>query len=207
MTISDSHTQQIASFLDKLLEQSDMELRYTISSGAAANAPAPACPPLSSSSPVPIPRSHRPQRRTALRPRADRHQILRLAPEEHDCISFDADAFKAGRTLALEQSAQSAIDSVRSTGLPFAFPPMSSRERRLLHLTLAVSGLPTASNGEAPRRYVVLYPLGYIPAHTSSSTATAAGAPPSATPNANPNATSNATQDRTRNIRAAFRRR
>ncbi len=38
---------------------------------------------------------------------------------------------------------------------------MTSRERRLLHMALVDSGLPTASTGEIPRRYVVLYPAGY----------------------------------------------
>jgi spoIIIJ-associated protein len=38
---------------------------------------------------------------------------------------------------------------------------MSSRERRMLHLFLRDSGLQTASSGEGPRRFVVLYPEGY----------------------------------------------
>ncbi len=42
---------------------------------------------------------------------------------------------------------------------------MNSRERRMLHLFLRDSGLQTASSGEGPRRFVVLYPEGYrIPA-------------------------------------------
>jgi spoIIIJ-associated protein len=38
------------------------------------------------------------------------------------------------------------------------FPPMSSRERRLLHLAIAPSGLQSASSGDGARRCVVLYP-------------------------------------------------
>jgi spoIIIJ-associated protein len=38
---------------------------------------------------------------------------------------------------------------------------MTSRERRMLHLILTQSGLPTASSGEGPRRFVVLYPEGH----------------------------------------------
>jgi spoIIIJ-associated protein len=38
---------------------------------------------------------------------------------------------------------------------------MNSRERRMLHLFLRDSGLQTASSGEGPRRFVVLYPEGY----------------------------------------------
>jgi spoIIIJ-associated protein len=86
---------------------------------------------------------------------------LRLESEEHDRISFDADSFKANRDLALRRTADIAIESVKRTGKPYAFAPMTSRERRLLHMALVDSGLPTASTGEIPRRYVVLYPAGY----------------------------------------------
>lgn len=88
-------------------------------------------------------------------------KILDLDPEEHDRISFDTNGFKAERARALRASADLAIDSVEDTGKPYSFPPMSSRERRMLHLFLRDSGLQTASTGEGPRRYVVLYPEGY----------------------------------------------
>jgi spoIIIJ-associated protein len=112
-------------------------------------------------------------------------KILRLEPEEHDRISFDADGFKATRNRELGLMAEMAIQKVRSTGEPFAFSPMSSRERRILHLALAQSGLPTASSGEGPGRFVVLYPEGQKPG-----------------PPAGPSA-----EDRTRAIRNSFRRR
>ena len=85
-------------------------------------------------------------------------QVLRLTPDQHHRVSFDADSFKAQRHLELQQQAATAIASVRDTGKPYAFAPMSSRERRLLHLSLVESGLPTSSSGIAPRRHVVLYP-------------------------------------------------
>src|SRR3984885_1273248 len=90
-------------------------------------------------------------------------KILRLEPEEHDRISFDAEGFKATRPQELEMAAQTAIEQVRATGRPYSFPPMTSRERRMVHLALAKSGLPTASSGEGPRRFVVLYPEGPAP--------------------------------------------
>ena len=89
--------------------------------------------------------------------------ILRLTPEQMEQLSFDCGGFKASRTRAIEQSAHQAVERVRSTGQPFTFPPMNSRERRMLHLALAASGLPTASSGENPRRFVVLYPEGATP--------------------------------------------
>jgi len=112
-------------------------------------------------------------------------KILRLEPEDHDLISFDAQGFKANRDRELHSTADAAIQLVRSTGRPYSFPPMTSRERRMLHLALAKSGLPTASSGEVPRRFVVLYPEGFQPAQPAS---------PSS-------------EDRTRAIRNSFRRR
>jgi spoIIIJ-associated protein len=110
-------------------------------------------------------------------------KILRLEPEDHDLIFFDAAGFKANRDRELHLAAQTAIEQVRATGRPYSFPPMTSRERRMIHLALAKSGLPTASSGEGPGRFVVLYPEGPAPA------------PPLAT------------ADRTRAIRNSFRRR
>ena len=112
-------------------------------------------------------------------------KILRLEPEDHDRISFDAAGFKAARNQELSLMAEMAIQKVRATGRPFSFSPMSSRERRILHLSLAKSGLPTASSGEGPGRFVVLYPEGLQPIQPES--------PPVA--------------DRTRAIRNSFRRR
>ncbi|HEY1743860.1 MAG TPA: R3H domain-containing nucleic acid-binding protein [Granulicella sp.] len=88
-------------------------------------------------------------------------KILQLEPEDHDRVSFDADGFKAERAQSLREAAERAIDQVEDTDQPFNFPPMSSRERRMLHLFLRDSGLQTASSGEGPRRFVVLYPEGY----------------------------------------------
>src|SRR6185369_3120921 len=87
-------------------------------------------------------------------------KILRYEHEEHDRISFDAENFKVLRHQELRLAAEAAIDRVRRTGEPFSFSPMSSRERRLLHMALASSGLATASSGDGPRRFVVLYPEG-----------------------------------------------
>ena len=96
-------------------------------------------------------------------------KILRLEPEDHDRISFDAEGFKAARVRELRTVADAAIDRVDDTGQPYSFPPMNSRERRMLHLFLRDSGLQTASSGEGPRRFVVLYPEGYrIPRESSA---------------------------------------
>jgi spoIIIJ-associated protein len=112
-------------------------------------------------------------------------KLLRLEPEQHDRISFDAENFKALRNRELELIAQAGAERVRATSRPYAFPPMNSRERRLLHLALAATGLPTASSSDGPRRFVVAYPEGQQPIEQQRSS----------------------TQDRTHAIRNSFRRR
>jgi spoIIIJ-associated protein len=98
-------------------------------------------------------------------------KILRLEPDQHDRIFFDADGFKATRNRELALMAEMAIKKVRASGLPHSFSPMTSRERRILHMSLAKSGLPTASSGEGPGRFVVLYPEGFQPVAPSSPSA------------------------------------
>ncbi len=88
-------------------------------------------------------------------------KIIRLEPEEHDKVSFDAQNFKAIRARELRMTAENAAERVRRGGQPFSFAPMSSRERRMLHLALrAFEDLETASSGEGANRFVVLYPKG-----------------------------------------------
>ena len=89
-------------------------------------------------------------------------KVRGLEPEQHDLLSCDADRYKKDRDGALLASAQRAITHVRDTGLPFTFPPMSSHERRQLHLILAPVGLETASTGEGHERRVVLYPRSLV---------------------------------------------
>ena len=91
-------------------------------------------------------------------------KIIRLEPEEHDRISFDANHFKAIRARELRLAAESAAESVRRTGQPYSFAPMSSRERRMLHLALRVfEDVETSSSGEGMRRFVVVYRKGAQP--------------------------------------------
>jgi spoIIIJ-associated protein len=87
-------------------------------------------------------------------------KMLRLEPEDHDRVSFDADGYKAHRAQAIREAAAAAITHVRSTGQPFGFQTMNSRERRMLHLSLQESGLHSSSSGEGAQRFVVLYPPG-----------------------------------------------
>jgi spoIIIJ-associated protein len=89
-------------------------------------------------------------------------EMLRLGPDEHDQVIFDCQNFRSARQKELRLSANVAADRVRQSGMPYAFAPMSSRERRLVHLALRdIPDLRTESAGEALQRYVVVYPKDY----------------------------------------------
>jgi spoIIIJ-associated protein len=89
-------------------------------------------------------------------------EMLRLEGNQHEKISFDCMGHRKARLEELRLSARVAADRVRQTGTPYHFAPMSSRERRILHLALRdEQDLRTESDGEGPRRSVVLYPKDY----------------------------------------------
>lgn len=89
-------------------------------------------------------------------------EMLRLAPDEHEKVSFDCQNFRAARLQELRMAADVAAERVRKSGLPYAFAPMSSRERRIVHLALRdCDDLRTDSDGEAMQRHVVVYPKDY----------------------------------------------
>ncbi len=89
-------------------------------------------------------------------------EMLRIAPNEHEKISFDCQNFRAARLQELRLAADVAAQRVRETGMPYAFAPMSSRERRIVHLAMReADDLRTESAGEAADRHVVVYPKDY----------------------------------------------
>jgi spoIIIJ-associated protein len=89
-------------------------------------------------------------------------EMLRLAPDEHEKVSFDCQNFRSARLQELRLAADVAADRVRKSGMPYAFAPMSSRERRIVHLALRdFTDLRTESAGEAALRHVVVYPRDY----------------------------------------------
>jgi spoIIIJ-associated protein len=86
-------------------------------------------------------------------------EALRMAPEEHSRICFDANDHRMLRIQELRMSAEAAAERVRKTHAPFHFSPMSSRERRILHLALRdEADVRGESVGEGPIRQVVIVP-------------------------------------------------
>jgi spoIIIJ-associated protein len=88
------------------------------------------------------------------------HRWLRLDPRLHDRVRFDCADYRATHLEELKLSARVAAQRVRETGQEFEFNPMSSRERRIIHLELsAASGVRTVSEGVGDRRRLVIYPV------------------------------------------------
>ena len=86
-------------------------------------------------------------------------EALRLPPEDHSLISFDSNDYRLLRVEELRMSALAAADKVKRTRVPFHFNPMSSRERRVIHLALRdEKELRSESIGIGPARAVVIVP-------------------------------------------------
>jgi spoIIIJ-associated protein len=92
-------------------------------------------------------------------------EMLRLPSGEHEKISFDCHNHRSQRIQELRTAATVAAEKVRKTGTPYHFSPMSSRERRIVHLALRnETDLHTESEGEGMRRCLVVYPKDHKPA-------------------------------------------
>ena len=92
-------------------------------------------------------------------------EMLRLPGNEHEKICFDCMNQRAMRLEELRLAAGVAAERVRKTGTPYEFAPMSSRERRIVHLALRdQADLHTESQGEGGRRCLVVFPKNYKPA-------------------------------------------
>ncbi len=92
-------------------------------------------------------------------------EMLRLPGNEHEKVCFDCMNHRSMRLEELRLASDVAAQRVRKTGTPYEFAPMSSRERRIVHLALRNhADLRTQSEGMGLRRYVVVYPQNYKPA-------------------------------------------
>jgi spoIIIJ-associated protein len=92
-------------------------------------------------------------------------EMLRLPSGEHEKVSFDCRNHRSQRIQELRTAANVAAEKVRRTGAPYHFSPMSSRERRIVHLALRdQADLHTESEGEGMRRCLVVYPKDFKPA-------------------------------------------
>lgn len=86
-------------------------------------------------------------------------ESLRLAANEHARLIFDANDYRMLRIEELRLSAVTAAERVKTSRRPFRFGPMTSRERRILHLVVRdIADVRSESLGAGPHRGVVIYP-------------------------------------------------
>jgi len=155
--------QKIAGFLANLNKLGGMRLKYRITAGDGARDPegleARQIYVELAGPDAPLLTQHNGELLRAMETLAA--QILRLDPREHDLVSFDSGNFKALRAQELRMQAEMAAEKVIRTGLPYTFPPMNSRERRLLHLAFkSIDGVETESHGEGQDRFLAVFPAG-----------------------------------------------
>jgi spoIIIJ-associated protein len=87
------------------------------------------------------------------------HRALRLEPAFHEKIHLDSGGYRALRFEELRMTARVAAERVQTSKQPFRLNPMSSRERRIVHLTLKeIPGIRTESIGVGEERQVVIHP-------------------------------------------------
>src|SRR5437879_9577177 len=90
-------------------------------------------------------------------------EMFRLPGNEHEKICFDCMNHRSMRLEELRMAASVAGERGRRGGAPYQFAPMSSRERRIVHLALRDhTDLRTESQGDGLRRYVVVYPKDFV---------------------------------------------
>lgn len=86
-------------------------------------------------------------------------KALRLEPAFHEKIHIDCGGYRALRFEELKMTARVAAERVQQTKQPFRLNPMSSRERRIVHLAVKdIPGVRTQSIGMGEERQVVIHP-------------------------------------------------
>ncbi len=77
---------------------------------------------------------------------------------ERSRLMLDIGGFRADKRSRLEKVAAEAVAEVRSSGQRKALDPMTPFERKVVHDAVAAAGLSSESEGEEPRRRVVVLP-------------------------------------------------
>lgn len=86
-------------------------------------------------------------------------RALRLDSVHHERIHLDCGGYRALRFEELRMTARVAAERVQLSRQPFRLNPMSSRERRIVHLAIKdMPGVRTESVGVGEERQVVIHP-------------------------------------------------
>ena len=107
--------------------------------------------------------------RTAVQHRADEYGVR---------ITVDVGGYRVRRAAALQQFAQRVAADVIESGEPQALDPMSAADRKVVHDAVnEIDGVRTTSEGEDPRRYVVIHTAGGSDLDTVASTSSTTDEP------------------------------
>jgi spoIIIJ-associated protein len=90
-------------------------------------------------------------------------ELTRLAVQQEtgsrSRLMLDVAGWRAGRREELKELGRSTAETVMSTGEPLRLQPMSPFERKVVHdAVAAIAGVRSESEGEDPRRRVVVFP-------------------------------------------------
>lgn len=77
---------------------------------------------------------------------------------ERSRLMLDVSNYRANRKAELEKVGQKAVEEAKATGAPVRLDPMTPFERKVVHDVVAAAGLSSESEGEEPRRRVVVQP-------------------------------------------------
>ena len=89
-------------------------------------------------------------------------ELTRLAVQtssgDRSRLMLDIDNFRANRRKELTALAKKLGEEAKSTGREIKLDPMNAFERKIIHDTIQDMGLTSESEGEDPRRFVVIFP-------------------------------------------------
>jgi len=89
-------------------------------------------------------------------------ELTRLAVHrttgERSKLMLDIGGYREGRRKVLFRLGSDTAEQVQESGEPRSLDPMTPFERKVVHDAVAAAGLRSESEGEEPRRYVVVYP-------------------------------------------------
>lgn len=85
-------------------------------------------------------------------------------------LMLDIGGYRATKRVELTKMGTDAAAKVLADGRPLALSPMSAFERKVVHDAVAAAGLTSESEGEEPRRYVVVLPQSAASAATGAVT-------------------------------------
>jgi spoIIIJ-associated protein len=91
-------------------------------------------------------------------------ELVRTVVQRHTSsregwLVVDVSKYRQKRQAALERFAQSLSEQVKQTGRPSVLEPMSPADRKIVHDAInGIDGVTTRSQGEEPRRSVVIEP-------------------------------------------------